>query len=150
MKKLILAICLILSIMPFKVFAFNEANQVILSNENCIGKHCTPKTEEIKFIMQNLKQELNSRLNNPNIPSMDKDNIKGIISKFDQYLVQFIGYSTNDKNIIHCNFFKKYKNGSNSWKKKLVITLDGGNNYWQIDFDIKTKKFINLRINGEA
>ena len=46
------------------------------------------------------------------------------------------------------NFF--CEDGNNDWRKEFVFAIDGGECYFQVEYDLERGLFINLRINGES
>jgi hypothetical protein len=68
--------------------------------------------------------------------------------RLDKYQRQYIGFKRGDKRLIYGNFF--CESGSVNWHQDLVIVLDGGECFFQVEYDIDNGSFIKLRINGES
>jgi hypothetical protein len=68
--------------------------------------------------------------------------------RLDEYQRQYIGIEREGKRIIYGNFF--CDNLGWDWASKLVFVLDGGECYFQIEYDVEDSVFIKLRVNGES
>jgi hypothetical protein len=72
---------------------------------------------------------------------------KQLPNKFRNYKRQYVGVVVDGSKRIFINFFCHI---SGSWNDRFVQILDGGDCYFQVEYDIGTQKFLNLQINGEA
>jgi hypothetical protein len=126
-----------------------KENQVILKTE------WAPVEEQTDRALTTIVEYLNNIGENTDQVYLI-NSAKKILAEINQYCVQFTGINKDGKKIIHCNFFHiedHWKHGSPghpNWKESLVMVLDGGYWYWQIEYDIETKKCFNFRVNGEA
>ena len=68
--------------------------------------------------------------------------------RLDEYQRQYIGLERGGKEIIYGNFF--CDNGGVDWRQKFLFMIDGGECYFQVEYDVESGLFIKLRINGEA
>lgn len=68
--------------------------------------------------------------------------------RLDEYQRQYIGLERGGKQIIYGNFF--CSNGGHDWRQKMIFVLDGGECYFQVEYDVENGSFINLMVNGEA
>lgn len=68
--------------------------------------------------------------------------------RLDEYNRQYIGLERGAKKIIFGNFF--CESGKQDWKKDLIFAIDGGECYFQVEFDLESGLFSSLRINGES
>ena len=97
------------------------------------------------FDFENLENRLEKYLR-------DEANLQGntnLPDKFRKYNRQYVGKIEEGKKIIFINFFCGHHD-FDYWKLDLVIVLDGGDCFFSIEYDIQTKKFSQLLINGEA
>jgi hypothetical protein len=69
--------------------------------------------------------------------------------KFREYRRQYVGEIVEGKKVIFINFFCVCY-GLDYWKRDLVRVWDGGDCFFPIIYNIKTKEFSDLWINGEA
>ncbi len=72
--------------------------------------------------------------------------IKKILAHIKEYRVQVIPLIIKDEKYIYLNFIPKnilYP----TWKKEQILTLDGGFRFWQIYYNVKTKKCNRLAVN---
>jgi hypothetical protein len=66
--------------------------------------------------------------------------------QLDEYQRQYIGLERGDRQIIYGNFF--CNNLGMDWRQKLVIVEDGGDCYFQVEYDVESEVFIKLLVNG--
>ena len=78
-----------------------------------------------------------------------------IANKLQKYRCQYFGIVVEGKKIIYCNFF--YRDGffqrgghDKAWQTKPVFVFDGGDWYFQLEYDTESKQCINFQVNGEA
>ncbi len=85
----------------------------------------------------------------PVILAFLKNAEKNIYQIIEQYRCQYFGIIVNGKKRIYCNFFRieKYEE---KWRTKPLIVVDGGSNFFQLEYDIETDKCLNFTINGVA
>jgi hypothetical protein len=68
--------------------------------------------------------------------------------RLDEYQRQYIGLERGGRQIIYGNYFCNSE-GIN-WRQELVIVEDGGECYFQVEYDVESGLFIKLLVNGEA
>lgn len=74
----------------------------------------------------------------------------GIFSKYNGYYKQYIGYINDEgEKIILINFVpKKFIKKDNYNLTEPIVVLDGGNNFWQVEVNLNTKRLLSVHING--
>jgi hypothetical protein len=142
-------ISLFLLLIPLYVFAgdvsIDPGNIVILQSEYPHKSSWTPNHEQI----QNALMKIYEYINKPSgVSDWHKNEIAKIKKNFSEYRVQFVGIDVNGEKRIWCNFFKG--RGFEYWQKSVVIVLDGGCNFWQIEYDVKSGVCLNFYSNGYA
>ena len=78
-----------------------------------------------------------------------EDTNKEIFEKLDQYRCQYFGTIVDGKKRIHCNCFFLTEDKEN-WRTTPIVVDDGGNWYFQLEYDVETEKCINFAVNGES
>jgi hypothetical protein len=73
---------------------------------------------------------------------------KPIKERLPEYKRQYWGVFENEKKVIFVNCF--CRTSIMDWQNTKVFTLDGGDCYFKIKFDLETGTFFDLTINGEA
>jgi hypothetical protein len=63
------------------------------------------------------------------------------------YNRQYLGYNDH---LIYANFFCTAPNDNWQQEVTLVLVLDGGDCFFSVTYDLETRQFSNLRVNGEA
>lgn len=78
----------------------------------------------------------------------------GIIQSLDKYVFQYFGVTINRKRFIYINAFPisdlKDKEIKARWKSSIVSVCDGGDYFWGVLFNLETKEFEQLAINGRS
>lgn len=70
-----------------------------------------------------------------------------IVERLPAYKLQYWGELDNGKPIIHLNALCTSLNG---WQTQRVLVLDGGDCFFNLNYDPATETFSNLSVNGEA
>lgn len=72
-----------------------------------------------------------------------------IFGNLENYRCQYFGLLFKGKKRIYCNFF--WPDGDETdWKEKPVFVFDGGDSYFQLEYDVETGRCLNFSVNGEA
>ena len=101
----------------------------------------TPSVNDILKIEENIAEYLNK--------NSDKFNWQPPVwQRLDEYQHQYIGLERRGKRIIYGNYF--CEGGNNNWRKVFVFAIDGGECYFQVEYNISSGLFIKLLINGES
>ncbi len=106
------------------------------------NKEFTPTINEIILAEKLLYKNLDT-INNKWASSVHK-NLK-------TYLRQYFGYiNVNGERIIYIYAFRKkdLPELRKQWLQNLIMVEDGGDNYWQIEINLNTKKLLSFGINS--
>ena len=68
--------------------------------------------------------------------------------RLEAYQRQYFGLERGGTRIIYGNYF--CDNGGKDWRLGLVFVMDGGECYFQVEYDVENGAFISLMVNGEA
>lgn len=68
--------------------------------------------------------------------------------QLDTYKRQYAGVVMNGRKIIYGNFF--CSDPGTDWKKEWIFVMDGGDCFFQLQFDIASRAFSGLMVNGDA
>jgi hypothetical protein len=101
----------------------------------------TPAVDDILKIEENIAEYLIQNANNFHWQPP-------VWERLDEYQRQYIGLERDGQQIIYGNFF--CEDGNNNWNKEFVFAIDGGECYFQVEFDVESGLFIKLRVNGES
>ena len=66
-----------------------------------------------------------------------------------QYFRQYLAVAVNGRKIIFVNALCSVEPGD-SWRKHLIVVMDGGKCYWNAVYDPATQKFSDLVVNGRG
>ena len=73
-----------------------------------------------------------------------------IFQNLNKYRCQYWGITVEGRKRIYCNFFRLTWDERFSWRTEPVIVFDGGDSYFQLEYDIETEKCLNFMVNGQA
>lgn len=85
----------------------------------------------------------------PAIAAFIKTKNDKIHSNLDKYRCQYFGIYKDKRKRIYCIFFY-FTADRKDWKSKAVIVKDGGDSYFQLEYDMENKACLNFRVNGQA
>jgi len=85
----------------------------------------------------------------PKIRGFLKSEAPAIAARLTRYRCQYFGIIVEGKKRIYCNFFHR-DGGIANWKSEPLFVLDGGDRFFQLEYDLESEKCLDLRINGEA
>jgi hypothetical protein len=68
--------------------------------------------------------------------------------RLDQYQRQYVGFERNEMRLIYGNYF--CNNIGIDWQQAFVVVEDGGDCYFQFEYDVMGENFITLMVNGES
>jgi len=72
-----------------------------------------------------------------------------IYAKLERYRCQYVGIVVAGKKRIYCNFFE-FTDDEADWKERFVFVFDGGDMYFQLEYDVDSGGCLNFEVNGEA
>ena len=85
----------------------------------------------------------------PKIEAFLKSSAPTLASRLPKYRCQYFGITVEGKQRIYCNFFARDA-GFPDWKSKCVFVLDGGDQFFQLQYDVESSRCMCLTINGVA
>jgi hypothetical protein len=73
-----------------------------------------------------------------------------ILAKLEKYKRQYVGFiDDSGQKKMWVNFFTLMDESYN-WKKDIYMVLDGGDNYFNLTFDLESNQCKDIKVNGEA
>jgi hypothetical protein len=112
-----------------------------LSPNADIEGYWTPTEEDVLLVEEKLPSFLQENSN-----SFRRQ--PPVWEQLDSYKRQYAGLVLNRRKIIYGNFF--CSDTGRDWKKEWIFVLDGGDCFFQIQFDIASGTFSGLMVNGDA
>ena len=77
-----------------------------------------------------------------------KRTLKRPVAQLISFYRQYAGFISNGRKIVYVNLFPK--NTDTEWKSRAVVVCDGGEQFWGVEFEVETGKFVNAAFNGFA
>lgn len=106
-----------------------------------IEGYWTPTEEDVLLLEQNLPSFLQE-----NSTSFRRE--PPVWEQLDTYQRQYAGLVMNGRKIIYGNFF--CTEPGPGWKEEWLFVMDGGDCYFQLQFDVASSAFSGLMVNGDA
>ena len=99
-----------------------------------------PALTQIEELETNLPQHL-AKSNHPDAGAM--------VARLPNYRRQYLGFIDEGHQRIYVNAFcQAHTANDESWRTEFVLVQDGGSCYFQIIYDVESKSFIRLSVNG--
>jgi hypothetical protein len=86
----------------------------------------------------------------------ERAKIGEVLSGWDTYACQVVGHTKDGRKLIHLSFFpitqieNLMARRSRDWQHSYIIVNDGWTDYWRIEYDCKTKAFLDFQTNTMA
>jgi hypothetical protein len=71
-----------------------------------------------------------------------------IWERMDEYNRQYIGILVDGKRIVYANYF--CDSAQKDWTEEFILVMDGGDCFFQFQYDVDTAEYFNLQVNGSA
>jgi len=79
----------------------------------------------------------------------NKSSLSFVIKNIKSYKRQYVGKTIDGKKVLHCNFITLLDdNMRDRWCKEYILILDGGPNFFTVNYDVTNKEYYELWING--
>jgi len=105
--------------------------------------------QEARPYLENLKKATSG--------DYERQRIEEVLAGWDQYECQVIGHTKDGRKLIFLSFFPKTdveeatgQESASRWRHHYHWVYDGGTDYWQIEYDCKTKTILHFATNGDA
>jgi len=123
-------------------YAFNKEHFVFMSIDNQKERY-TPTKEDVMRIEKMLKDSIGSVLKKKKIydTSINRNTLK-------KYKRQYVGFITNNGNIVIYIAFLKDIENIDELSKDIVVLYDGGETYWGIFVNLTKNTLYGVHING--
>tara|TARA_R110002074_G_C12161220_1_gene631235 strand:+ start:54 stop:569 length:516 start_codon:yes stop_codon:yes gene_type:complete len=143
----------------FEGAIFPKTYDILLTENPSIEKRFTPTKEEIVELENQLRSQIKKI--NKNKPNQGKGYGPIIHKRLKKYDRQYIGFIDQyGQRVIHVNFIwngysiwesiRGWTKPDDSWKKEWQIVFDGGSRFWNINYIIDKKEFVDFQVNGVA
>jgi hypothetical protein len=74
-----------------------------------------------------------------------------IFERLEEYRCQYMGFVFDGQRRIYCNFFRHDEDEADEdWRTEPVCVLDGGDDYFHLEYDPDSRTCANFYVNGEA
>ncbi|TDU43490.1 hypothetical protein BXY82_0902 [Gelidibacter sediminis] len=143
----------------FEGAIFSNSYEIPYSENPSIEKRFTPTKKEILELEKQLQNDIKKI--NKNKPNQGKGYGPIIHRKLKKYDRQYIGFIDQyGQKVIHINFIwngyslwesiRGWTKPDGTWKSEWQVIFDGGSRYWNINYIIDKKCFVDFRVNGVA
>ncbi|RBP27023.1 hypothetical protein DFR65_1121 [Oceanihabitans sediminis] len=138
---------------------FPKTYDIPLTENPPIEKRFTPTKEEIVELEKQLRGQIKEI--NKNKPNQGKHYGPIIHKRLKKYDRQYIGFIDQyGQRVIHVNFIwngysiweliRGWTKPDDSWKTEWQMWFDGGSRFWNINYIMDKKEFVDFSVNGVA
>jgi len=115
-----------------------------------VESYYTPTDEEADLIDARLKKYLVDKLAALKPDDERREGLRHMIAKLDTCRRQYVGYRRGGEKFLKLNVIPAATKEDDfaEWKSKHVFVWDGGPDFWEIAFNLRTKKFSDLFIHS--
>ncbi len=75
-----------------------------------------------------------------------KQKLKRPTAQLSSFYRQYAGFIAGGRKIIYVNLFPK--DTDPQWRSRVLMACDGGEQFWGVEFEVKTGQFVNAAFNG--
>ncbi len=129
------------------IFSENRASEFSFLFDKASTEFWEPSIDHISRTEECIRQHLVSVQQDPD--SYQNEHAAYILENLGEYRRQYVGVVVDGEKRIWCNAFF-FDNSFPDWEHDPVYVLDGGNHFWQIEYDLLMDDCINFSVHGEA
>ncbi len=129
------------------VFSENRASEFSFLFDRASTEFWEPSINDVSRAEKCIRQHLVSVQQDPN--DYQKEHAAFILENLGEYRRQYVGIVVDGEKRIWCNAFF-FDDSFPDWERDPVYVLDGGNQFWQIEYDLLKDKCVNFYVHGEA
>ena len=108
-----------------------------------------PSIDDVSRAEERIRQFLVSMQNDPEIDKYQHETVTFILENLEKYRRQYVGIVVDGEKRIWCNLFLS-DDSFPDWERVPVYVLDGGRDFWQIEYILLKDECINFYVHGEA
>ena len=108
-----------------------------------------PSIDDVSRAETCIRQFLVSVQHDPQLDTYQKERAAFILKNLEKYRRQYVGIVVNGEKRIWCNLFLS-DHSFPDWERVPVYMIDGGEYFWQIEYDLLKDECINFYVHGEA
>lgn len=105
-------------------------------------EYWTPAEEDVIALQTGLASFLEENPDRFNVPDTP------VWERLDEYNAQYTGLVLDGKRIIYANYL--CDGAQLEWQERFVFVADGGDCFFQFQFDVDTGEYFGLQVNGNA
>lgn len=129
------------------IFSEKRASEFSFILDKAYTEFWEPSISDISRAEKCIRQHLVSVQQDPD--SYQKEHAAYILENLGEYRRQYVGIVVDGEKRIWTNSFY-FDDGFQNWEHDPVYVIDGGNHYWQIEYDLLRDECINFHVHGEA
>ena len=108
-----------------------------------------PSVNDVSKAEECIRRHLVSEQNSPELDTYQKAKVAFILNNLEKYRRQYVGIVVDGEKRIGCNLFLSDHSHAD-WERVPVYVIDGGEYFWQIEYDLRDDECINFYVHGEA
>lgn len=131
------------------IFSEKKASEFNFLFDEASTKFWEPSIDDVSRAEQCIKQYLTSAQDDPDLYPFQTENAPIILENLGKYRRQYVGIVVDGEKRIWTNSFFP-EDAFPEWERAPVYVLDGGNDFWQIQYDPQKDECTNFYVHGEG
>jgi hypothetical protein len=108
-----------------------------------------PSIDDVSSAEECISRFLTSAQEDPTLAPYQMDDAAAVLENLEDYRRQYVGIVVDGEKRIWVNAFV-LEDSSANWTRAPVYVLDGGRDYWEIEYVPLDDRCINFHVHGEA
>jgi hypothetical protein len=114
-----------------------------------VSGYWEPSSDQIAVAEERINRDLVAAQDDPDPDTYRTQSAAYIVSRLGEYRRQYVGIVVEGSKRIGCNAFISDR-AQPEWVRVPILVLDGGADYWQIQYDLVMDACVGFSVHGEA
>jgi hypothetical protein len=116
---------------------------------HAVSGYWEPSSGQVAVAEERINQYLVAAQDDPDLDTYRRQSAAYIVGRLKEYRRQYVGIAVEGTKRIGCNAFIS-DHSHPDWARVPVFVLDGGADYWQIEYDLTKDECVSFSVHGEA
>jgi hypothetical protein len=131
------------------IFSKEEASQWSFLFDEATTELWRPSVSDVSRTEECIRRFLVSAPSDPNLAAYEKEDAAFVLENLAEYRRQYVGLIVEGEKRIWCNAFSPDESFPD-WELDPVYVLDGGRDFWEIEYILDKDECVRFHVHGEA
>jgi hypothetical protein len=131
------------------IFTESRASEFGFLFDEASTSYWEPSIDDVSSAEECIRRFLTSAQQDPTLAPYQRENAAAVLENLEQYRRQYVGIVVDGEKRIWVNSFVR-EDSTPDWTHAPVYVLDGGKDYWEIEYVPLEDSCINFHVHGEA